>query len=220
MKNPKVKESTTKQAGTRLQRDIDVSLQQRLSISLNITSLDRIKRVMTDITHHQQYGESHSIEDKVIEESTNQLRTALDFDGDGGKHWVDQTPGDNSSETSEDPYWQIMKQYAEARHLARTREIRGGILVPSIEYDESDDEMNGEGIVTFDTFFDANDQSFCSYKSMVVESTTTCDNEWNRTHEEDSSFVQTKMMFHLQEGSVKLCFCDDPLDESAISGQS
>ena len=65
-----------------------------------------------------------------------------------------------SDEFDRETYEQIMKQYITARHLARTQELRGGLLVP---YGAGDIEDLCD--VEFDAFFDANSQSL--YDSMM-----------------------------------------------------
>jgi len=79
----------------------------------------------------------------------------------------------------------MMRQYAEARHLARTQQIRGGIMLPSDE----------DG---FDTFFDANDQSFCAYQSMMEDSALSSE------HADLDDFVHTRVSFGFFETKLKV----------------
>ncbi|KAL3826376.1 hypothetical protein ACHAXA_008584 [Cyclostephanos tholiformis] len=78
-----------------------------------------------------------------------------------------------ADEFNREAYDRIMRQYTEARHLARTRELRGGLLIPSFDDmrdgggdDDCNFDRNGEGI-SFDAFFDANDHSVGYYCSMI-----------------------------------------------------
>lgn len=66
-----------------------------------------------------------------------------------------------TDEFSREVYERVMKQYTEARHLARTREFRGGQLFPFV--DQNDDDG-----ISFDAFFDANDHSV-GYFSILNE---------------------------------------------------
>lgn len=63
-------------------------------------------------------------------------------------------------EFDRETYEQIMKQYITARHLERTQELRGGLLVPS-----GADDIENLRDMEFDAFFDANSHSL--YDSMV-----------------------------------------------------
>ncbi|KAL7459639.1 hypothetical protein ACHAWC_011423 [Mediolabrus comicus] len=98
-------------------------------------------------------------------------------------------------------YDQIMKQYTEARHLARTRELRGGLLVPAQNEDEE---------LSFDTFFDANDHSHSvsQYYSM-----THCnEEESNEDHREENAVdhvQETELVLTLAEFTMKVNLVDD-----------
>jgi len=90
----------------------------------------------------------------------------------------------------------MMRQYAEARHLARTQQIRGGLLLPSSSFD-GEDGGGEEGVVTFDTFFDANDQSFCAYRSMMEDSNLSSERA-------KDTFIHTRVSFAFFATTIKL----------------
>jgi len=96
-------------------------------------------------------------------------------------------------------YDQIMKQFTEARHLARTRELRGGLLVPA--QNEKDD-------LSFDTFFDANDHSVSHYYDI-----TDCSKEDGQAEQRGEDLIEnvkeSEFALALSEFTVKINLVDD-----------
>ena len=64
----------------------------------------------------------------------------------------------------------------------------------------AEDGDGEEGVVTFDTFFDANDQSFCAYRSMMEDSNLSSE----RANASKDTFVHTRISFAFFETTVKL----------------
>ena len=98
-----------------------------------------------------------------------------------------------SDEFDRETYEQIMKQYITARHLARTQELRGGMLVPSGANDIEDlNEME------FDAFFDANSHSL--YESMVDDDK----DDMNEPDEEGDPSLPSRIDFKLHQLVAKI----------------
>ena len=122
---------------------IDVSLGERITVNVDPCSLNRMMEILNTVNM------PHDSEDFVDAfESYREDEKSLPED-----HDLEQQFGDAFYKET---YDQIMKQFTDARHLARTRELRGGLLVP---------EQNDNEDLSFDTFFDANDHSLIRYYS-------------------------------------------------------
>ena len=124
---------------------IDVSFEQRIAVDVDPRSLTKMVEILNAM---KMPPESDDFVDAC--ESDQEAEPAQHDDND-----LVQQFGD---EFYKETYDQIMKQFTEARHLARTRELRGGLLVPA---------QNDKEDLSFDTFFDANDHSVSYYYSMT-----------------------------------------------------
>jgi hypothetical protein len=96
----------------------------------------------------------------------------------------------------------IMKQYREAYHLTETNQLRGGLLVPSHAYMEDSESMEAEDVMTFDVFWDAQEQSVYDVSLTLKESgclgtSDTLDN---------TGSSKTKVRLSLLSVSVKISF--------------
>lgn len=124
---------------------IDVSFEQRIAVDVDPSSLTQMVEILNAT-------ETPSDNDDFVDayESDQEAESAQQ-EGDDD---LEQQFGDDFYKET---YNELMKQFTEARHLARTRELRGGLLVPA---------QNDKDDLSFDTFFDANDQSesncYCS----------------------------------------------------------
>lgn len=87
----------------------------------------------------------------------------------------------------------IMEQFNEARKMAEDRFVRGGLLLPSVD----------DGEVTYDAFFDANDQSLISYANVLNASILASKNERD---EDGSTHIHTKIRATISGGSLKVSF--------------
>jgi hypothetical protein len=179
-------EKATKQSDTEpnIQQDIEVKLNQQLNLSIDCASILQLGSVAQGFSRELDYE---------LDEAQTTLGEALPGDTNSGDEHTDQE--DLKALTG------IMKQYQEAYHSVERNELRGGILVPTNAYEdgaELDDEENG----TFDIFFDANDQSFMHYKSVLIESIMIPEPE------ELNGFVHTKLRMHLLSGCFKVVFTD------------
>ena len=105
----------------------------------------------------------------------------------------------------------IMEQYLEARELAEKNQVRGGILIPS----DDDDGQDHHHQVSFDAFFDANEQSFAMYKSVLEESLmhSPNDHDDDDNHDDDKDHhdgnkdgIQSQFKLHLGECGIKVSF--------------
>jgi len=145
---------------------IEISLGEQLLIELDSSSLTHIIDIVNAITKPlgDDYGDfvdayEDDMENKTLEESSTVCKQ-------GGSDNPDQHL--LTDEFSRETYDAIMKQYTEARHLARTQELRGGLLIPSFN-GENGDTHNDTDDISFDAFFDANDHSLSYYNSMLDE---------------------------------------------------
>jgi hypothetical protein len=173
-------------------QDIDVSLCQRMSVEFNLSTMARFIAIAQATTT--------PIEDDV------KFVDACDENYSALTQRNDSTPESDvskihilSDEFSKVAYDKIMKQYVEERHLARTNELRGGLLVPSFDDNNQSRLIDQEGI-SFDAFFDANDHSFSYYSASV-------DDKISNLGEEDCRESDCRMMsrikFSLAECTVK-----------------
>jgi hypothetical protein len=186
----------------RIQQDLEVSLNQRLNFSVDKESIQSLFEVTTSFLKRDEQSEefiskqSAAMETFPSEELGNS-NTSIDED----KEDLDAMAG-------------IMKQYAEARHLAERNELRGGILIPSTAYEDKDGVEDGS--VSFDAFFDANDHSFSLYQSRMEQSilgSTVLDDG-------HTDFVHTKLRFHLQQCGVKVVFPQPELSSEVFGKKS
>ena len=162
---------STKGEITRLRNDIDLRLgDSRLDVCLDRRSLEHVSMVINAM----------NAPDESIDVTA--LKGGQDEDME---HMVFDEASDVKALSD------MMRQYAEARHMARTQQIRGGIMLPTISFDGDDEN----GTLEFDTFFDANDQSFCAFRSMMEDSA-------DRTGVDD--FVHTRVSFGFFETTLKV----------------
>eukprot|EP00934_Nitzschia_sp_Nitz4_P004614 Nitzschia sp. Nitz4//scaffold119_size111653//42238//48064//NITZ4_004188-RA/size111653-augustus-gene-0.212-mRNA-1//1//CDS//3329533830//4604//frame0 len=171
-----------------VQQDIDINLNQQLNVSLTQQSLLHLQRVAIE------FAEASS---KAANTTTDQNKSIPAENGqrpisDGNCNDEDSDREDLKALTG------IMKQYREAYHLAANNQLRGGILVPSNAYQDETDEPE-EQDVTFDVFFDANDQSFYHAASVLKASTML-------QAVTDEGSIQSKIRLTLLSGCFKIGF--------------
>ena len=159
-----------------VQQDIEVRIHPQLQVSVDHESIQRVLVV----------AESFQVQDDLETELEPPPVTLVAID-ENDEQDVKVVRG-------------IMEQYLEARHLAEQNQLRGGLLLPANEgtYGNEDDSMS------FDAFFDANDQSFANYKSVLEESLV-----MSRTGSiggGETERIQTQIKLHLGECSLKLSF--------------
>jgi hypothetical protein len=168
-----------------IQHDVEVKLNQQLNLSIDHASILQLRSVAHAYSRELDYelGEAQTPPDK-----------SLPGDVYGGEEQTDQE--DLKALTG------IMRQYQEAYHSAERNELRGGILVPTNAYADGAELEEEEENGTFDIFFDANDQSFMHYKSVLIESIMIPEPE------ELNDFVHAKLRLHLLSGCFKVVFTD------------
>jgi len=211
--------NTSQQKGSFLsaRRDIEVSLGQRMGIDVDLCSLTRLVDIANALTQcdeedgdfvdaydDEEEDNSRSWEDAsdlIEQQNGTTKKTSSSVVVDSNKN-----PTTLADEFSKETYDQIMKQYTDARHLARTRELRGGLLIPSFEErDDVDEDNMGGGEISFDAFFDANDHSVSYYCSMMEEKPSVGEYEEGQKKGTNSRSVgQTKIDVGLPELTVKL----------------
>jgi len=160
-------------------REIDVSLGQHVAVDAECFILNQLVIIINALSSE------NLPENDPSELDENDLDSTQDY----------TTPKlALADEFTREAYDEVMKQYTEARHLARTREIRGGVLIPSFE-GETD-----TGEVSFDAFFDANDHSISFYREMMM------DDSWSANQNDKKHIIATvtKVDFGLPEFTFKL----------------
>jgi len=184
---------------------IEVSLGEQLSIELDSSSLTNMIDIVNAITKPlgDDYGDfvdayEDDMGSKTLDESSTVLKEEESDNPD--QHLL-------TDEFSRETYDAIMKQYTEARHLARTQELRGGLLIPSFN-GENGDTHNDTDDISFDAFFDANDHSLSYYNSMLDENINMQhsdeDSKLNGEKKHNRSIEQTKLEIGLAEFTIKV----------------
>lgn len=199
-----VKDQALDDKNTNVYHDINVSLKERITVSLDLNRIQILQTIFESFEESFKETQQSKI-DAQGEEADTILSSNESFNfGHCDTHTKYAADG-------------IMQQYAEARHSARTREVRGGMLLPTSfgeQKDEGlyDDDSSSQEV--FDIFFDCNETSFSQYLSFMQSKPV--DNETN-----DPSIVEsfrTKISLNLLEGGLRIYFadCDETLhDESA-----
>jgi hypothetical protein len=172
----------------KIQQDIECKLNQRVNVWLDERSLSHVL-VVSSALHFSPLKMESGLK-KLNSKTKDQL--ALER--------IDE----NAALQQDADYFTmtgIVKQYQEAWLLAERHEVRGGILIPSHAFEDADVSEDDGGVVTFDAFFDANDQSFHSYASKLRESILCADGA-----NEGDDFIHTKVRFFLREMGIKFVF--------------
>jgi len=127
-----------------LEHVLDISVDQQLDIYLNLATLDQLSGFFSTTSERKELQPMEEEEELPI--STRNDRIEQDEDeNDAGILAL------------------VLKQREEALHRANTKEVRGGILVPTLSM-----EQGGNINVTYDAFFDANDFSYSQHRSFRV----------------------------------------------------
>jgi len=188
----------------RTQNDIQVSLDQKLNVSLGATSLGYIQNISHSFQQQQRNGTAAHAD---LQASRTNNVTSSSAAGENRLYEPTSCISKNDDDEAEADYRTIdgiMKQYQEARLLAERNVFRGGMLVPTDEIDrENPDE------VTFDTFFDANEHSFSRYSTVLKESIVGSGGGVSSVLGLPADWVHTKFRFDLHEGGIKLAFRPD-----------
>ena len=179
-------------------QDVNISLGRRMSVQVDLCSLTRVIKVANAMKRSEDDGDFVDAYDDDNCKAWEETSDIVQPDAGGQNMPLQQTLAD---EFSRETYDQIMKQYTEARHLARTQELRGGLLIPSFEERDDKHDYTGEDI-SFDAFFDANDHSVSYYCSMVDESNQ-IGNE-AKGPASHSAMRETKIELGLEEFTVKV----------------
>ena len=195
---------TAATTATHRQQDVQISLHQKLNISVDIDSLQLIRAVVHGFLHH-----ATMVPEQMQQPQASPLSSSMAFSKEFVRQHHPAYSNNNNDDNDDDDdesdcriLKSIMEQYREARLLVEKKEIRGGILFPSFEED---------GQLAFDTFFDANQSISVSsqqhrHSSILKESIlgsmfysnggdcTAPKNDW----------IYRKFSLHLQEGGIKI----------------
>jgi hypothetical protein len=164
---------TTEVSRPHVQQDLEVTLNQKMNVSVDACSLALVYNVVRSIQSTIASSTSRSVTN-IKEREQTQADDKIDC-----------------STVEEKLLADIMRQYQEAKQQVERNVYRGGILIP---LSESRDQ------VTFDAFFDANDQSFYHY-STVLRQSILSGTDPNTSPDEQ---VRIKFRLYLQEGGIKL----------------
>lgn len=186
--------SNSRSLHRRVQQDVEVVINEKLNVSVDAASLHQIRAVITKFQQLRRFD----MKETLAAETANFVPSASPVSSAFIQSF------DNEDDADFRTLDGIMKQYQEARLLAERKEVRGGILVPS--FDEGSE-------VTFDTFFDANEQSFSRFSSVLKESILGA-----TSMGVPADWIHTKLRFHLQEGGIKLAF-ESPDSPSNTPGE-
>ena len=165
---------------TQIQHDVDVSLGQKMSFLFDERNAQGIVRIV----HQYQASLAQSI---TKTPNNEQHETPEVVQSPSLRDTEDRRHAEEDVETLND----IMRQYQEARRLAEQNQMRGGMLVP-----DEDDSNN----MTYDVFFDANDQSIYRYSTVMSHCVD------GSSEQGQMDFVSVKGRIFLSAGSFKLAF--------------
>eukprot|EP00538_Stauroneis_constricta_P006062 CAMPEP_0119551746 /NCGR_PEP_ID=MMETSP1352-20130426/4920_1 /TAXON_ID=265584 /ORGANISM="Stauroneis constricta, Strain CCMP1120" /LENGTH=2017 /DNA_ID=CAMNT_0007597859 /DNA_START=85 /DNA_END=6138 /DNA_ORIENTATION=+ len=213
-----------KKPANQIQQVVEVILNQRIHVSVDESSLSRIKTIVSDLTATRNINQDQNKLPPMSSNTTAALHhlqhanaNANDTIGNNHNNNNNNNNSSNDDERDMQALSVIMKQYKEAYHLAENNQLRGGILVPTNAYEardmveDNDSGNHDDGI--FDVFFDANEGSAYNYASILKESlmdasaiaTDTPDDNENS----QSNTLQTKIRVQLLAGSLKVNFPDE-----------
>ncbi|KAL7539277.1 hypothetical protein ACHAXR_010928, partial [Thalassiosira sp. AJA248-18] len=190
-------------------QDIEISLGQRIAVEIDLCAITRVSDIANAMTHYEDDGDFVDAYEDDNCRTWDDASDLIQQDDSLENVSQNQTLAD---EFSREAYDEIMKKYTEARHLARTQELRGGLLIPS--FDKRDDSNETMGEVSFDAFFDANDHSVSYYCSMVDENIQRGDHQ-TRGENSNRTVEQTKIEIGLEEFTVKVHFGSPKVEETS-----
>ncbi len=178
--------ATEKPSCLSTRQKIGVSFDQRIAFDVDPSSLTHMVQIFNST-------ETPPDDDDFVDayENDQEAEQAQQEDND-----LTQQFGD---EFYKETYDQLMKQFTEARHAARTRELRGGLLVPA---------QNDKDDLSFDTFFDANDHSVGYYYS-ITECSKEDDQGKHHTKDVTDNVKETEFALAIPEFTVKVNLFDD-----------
>jgi len=206
-----------------VKKDVNITFVEGLAAQMDTTSIMILCEIANNL---QREGEAASFVERINDDG-EAFEDLLLVGNDGTKKTVflDSTSDQQSDqkmmpladEFSKEAYDRIMKQYTEARHLARTRELRGGLLVPSFGDSDCADESTG-GEISFDAFFDANDHSFSYYYGSFMEESGVVGN--GKKHAQvNGSLEQAKIELDLLDFTFKLHLNETSAAENDVLGE-
>ena len=176
-----------------LQQDIQVFLGHKLNIYVDTESLQCLSNILEYLpqnhsapTNRMKHAKSPIVEEKgndpfVSASSSNLAQSSVRFANESEDHKAIESI--------------ILEQYNEARRHAERREVRGGLLIPDTSTQQEGD------VLTFDAFFDANDQSFYRYSTLLSKSQAAAQNQQNQ-----NDMIHTKLQCHLHAASAKVAY--------------
>jgi len=155
-----------------LEHGLDISIDQGLELCLNRSSLGLLPSLFSTVS------------------KSKELQREPIFKCKG------PTKQDDEDENDAGVLALVLKEREEALHRAMTKEVRGGVLVPSL-YVTQGGNMN----VTYDAFFDANDYSYSQLRSL------------GKSHlsekSSNNSNTSIKASAHIKELSIRFEFESD-----------
>ncbi|KAL7574972.1 hypothetical protein ACA910_010791 [Epithemia clementina (nom. ined.)] len=185
-----------------LQQDVEIFFGQKLSLFVDQESLQQLTRIASDLK-----GISCPTQRREME-STEVAEQICDIPSSTKTCDSSRQPRFSTETVDQKAIEGIMAQYNEARRRAERNEVRGGLLLPDIS------TINEGEPITFDAFFDANDQSFYRYSTMLSKSQALASaNEGIATKD----VIHTKVRCHLNSASAKVSFQEQRDDEYLLA---
>jgi hypothetical protein len=187
----------------KIQNDIQVLLNQRLNVGIDPASLVQIQSIARGFLSVAPDRRSAARPGGLARDERSEHRrvpTAHPEDTDVSDADPDGATSDFRTIDG------IMNEYHKARILAQQNHYRGGMMLPSDEDEASSTADLGSGDVTFDMFFDANEHSVGRLSTILKESVQVMNAGCPGEELSLTTFVHTKLRFHLKEGTVKVSF--------------
>jgi len=197
---------------TRMQRFCEIIIDQRVFCNIHVRVFQYINHFASDVAAARQTTNTNCTKDGSIMQGAagNGIKCGLGNDF-GSQDSIDHnacTTTEEHMEVDDDEedmglLSNILRQQEEAHRLASTQEVRGGLLLPdfsSLNVQEntvshSDVERNNT-VVTFDAFFDANDEGFSHFLTTAVPHSS-CTGS-------DDNFDSSQVTLYLKEMSISL----------------
>jgi len=180
-RSPEKGPESTVEKPSQIQHDTEVSLGQKFNVLLDESTVMGLRRIF------QCYVTSFENAVVATPEIDEVVTTGLAFVASREPTEEDRKQAEEDMQTLDG----ILKQYNEARRLAERKQLKGGILIQ-----DEEDATN----MTYDAFFDANDQSIYRYSTVMSHCLG------GTSDQSGVDFVHFKAQVFLNSGSLKLAF--------------
>lgn len=185
--------------------DVEISLSERINFEIDLQTIQCIQLLIQSIT------ERNNMASDISKDHSENFENLSSYEGDKKSEINLSKPTDSTIPADYTSANLIMKDYTEARHLARTKEevLKGGILVPSSNDSNDEDDL--------DMFFDCNEASFSQYLSYMKSSQSITTGTTGGPNISDQADVfHTTIHVHVEEICMTLFFdkCNSEFTEN------